>query len=129
MSDPAVETALHLLRHPARPLLSIVNFFLHTGEFADPEAVLAELPDPLATESAAYDAPRQWLAPYLDEIRRFAAPPAGGEAPDLPVVLDEAGRPLPLLEAADALTAQRVLERELERINSLLCGARRCTLC
>ena len=125
MPDSATQTALRLLRHPVRPLLTILGFFLRTGDFEGAEAVLAELPDPIETGTAVYDAPRQWLEPYLDEIARFT----GAEAHDLPTVLDEAGKPLPPPLAADALLAQRVLELELERVNSLLCGARHCALC
>ena len=122
---PDNQAALHLLRHPIRPLAGIVEFILRTGDFPDVDAVLDELPDPVETGTAVYERPREWLEPYAAEIARFV----GADARDLPVVLDEDGRPLDATAAASALLAQRILELELERINSLLCGARHCVLC
>lgn len=128
MSESIHEAGLRLLRHPVRPLLSIVEFILHTGGFATVEEVLALLPESIETESAHYKKARQYLQPYVEELDRFHSRNLGEDL-GCPVVLDENGDPVGEAAAGSALLAQRILEKELEQINSLLCGAHTCTLC
>ena len=122
------ETALHALRHPVRPLLAIAEFLFYTGACASADEVLAELPESVETVSACYNPACDFLAPYRQELALLAAGPAAWPG-GLPEVLDVEGQRLDGFAALGLLVAQQVLDRELEGINSLLCGAERCTLC
>ncbi|NLZ18047.1 MAG: hypothetical protein GX087_10000 [Desulfobulbaceae bacterium] len=128
MPKAIYEAGLQRLRHPVRPLLYIVEFILHTGAFACAQEVLDMLPETIETERATYKGARQYLQPYLPELEQFCSPQAEGNDA-LPLVLDPDGEPLSTTETLAALLGQRVLEKELEQINSLLCGAHNCTLC
>lgn len=128
MVESRYEPGLQGLRHPVRPLVSIVAFILHTGAFTGVEEVLDQLPERIETESACYNGARRYLEPYLPELRQLACRCSEAEAA-MPLVLDGDGTPLGTRAAGEALLGQRILEKELEGINSLLCGAHSCTLC
>ncbi len=128
MTESLYEAGLRHLRHPVRPLFSIVAFIFHTGAFTRVDEVLAQLPERIETESACYDEVVRHLEPYLPELRQLELWQREADA-HAPLVLDADGTPLGAMAATSALLAQRILEKELERINSLLCGAHTCTLC
>ncbi len=128
MSESIHEAGLRYLRHPVRPLLSIVEFILHTGGFAGVQEVLALLPENIETETAHYNNARQYLQPYIKELERFHSGNSDEDAAR-PVVFDADGDPMDHLAAQSALLTQKILEKELEQINSLLCGAHTCTPC
>lgn len=128
MGESRYEAGLQGLRHPVRPLVSIVAFILHTGAFIGVEEVLDQLPESIETESACYKEARRHLEPYLPELRQLTCRHSETEA-IRPLVLDGGGTPLGTRAAEEALLTQRILEKELEGINSLLCGAHSCTLC
>lgn len=128
MSESIHEAGLRLLRHPVRPLLSIVEFILLTGGFATVEEVLALLPESIETETAHYKNARRYLQPYVGELERCHNGIAD-QGFGIPIVLDGDGEPVDSAAAKRALLAQQILEKELEAINSLLCGAHTCTLC
>jgi Fe-S-cluster containining protein len=114
------------LQHPLLPLVRLTQLLRLTGPFATMAAVLAELPDPLDTGIALYHRPAALLAPHLPllEACNFDNPSA------LPAtVYDEKGEPLSAFEATELWFGQQLLVRELEEINSLLCGPCGCTLC
>lgn len=71
MSKSIHQAGLHLLRHPVRPLLSIVEFILHTGGFTKVEEVLTLLPECIETETTRYTNARQYLQPYAGELELF----------------------------------------------------------
>lgn len=116
-----------LLRQPVLPLVSIVQFLFLTGDFATVDEVIAELPAEIETGFACYADAATILAPYSDLLQPLAAFKAG--QPPRERVIDIDGQPLDALSATTALVAQRVLTRELERINSLLCAPCGCVLC
>ena len=122
------ETALHILRHPVRPLVAIAEFLLYTGGCASADEVLAELPESVETASASYSPACDFLAPYRPELELLAAGPTAWPGV-LPEVLDAEGQPLDDFAVLGLLLGQQVLAKELEQVNSLLCGAERCTLC
>ena len=116
-----------LLHRPVLPLVAIVQFLYMTGDFATVEAVIAELPAEIETGYCRYDDAAADLAPYSDLLRPLEALKAG--QPPQESVVDGEGNAVDAMTAVVALVAQRVLTRELERINSLLCGPCGCTLC
>ena len=123
----ALTAGLALLRQPVLPLVGIVQFVYLTGDFATVEEVLGQLPEDIETGHALYRDATSLLAPYADLLQPLVALKAGKPLPDR--VVDPAGTPVDAMTATLALVSQRILTRELERINSLLCAPCDCTLC
>jgi Fe-S-cluster containining protein len=116
-----------LLHQPVLPLVGIVEFIYLTGDFASVQEVIAELPEEIETGYTCYRDPAGALTPYLDLLEPLSALKAG--TPSSEQVIDTDGLPVDAMTATGVLVAQRILTRELERINSLLCGPCGCTLC
>lgn len=127
MPEEKCAAGVRLLGQPVMPLVSILQFLYLTGPFATVAEVIAELPEPIATDRTVYDQPRALLSAYLEILTGLEQLKQGNGPP--PAVVDEAGRPVDPMTAATALLQQQVLAVELERINSLLCGPCGCTLC
>lgn len=127
MEREALAAGRALLHRPVLPLVAIVQFLYLTGDFATVEAVIAELPAEIETSYCRYDDAAADLAPYADLLRPLEALKAGQPPPES--VVDGEGKAVDAMTAVIALVTQRVLTRELERINSLLCGPCGCTLC
>lgn len=123
----ALTAGLAMLRQPVLPLVGIVQFIYLTGDFATVAEVVGQLPAQIETSSALYRDAAADLAPYIDLLHPLREL-KGGKPPSTPV-LDADGQAVDPMTATTALVAQRVLTRELERINSLLCAPCGCTLC
>lgn len=123
----ALTEGLALLHQPVLPLVGIVQFIYLTGDFASVQEVIAELPEEIETGYTCYRDPAGALTPYLDLLEPLSALKAG--TPSSEQVIDTDGQPVDAMTATGVLVAQRILTRELERINSLLCGPCGCTLC
>ena len=128
MSEPNHEAGLLRLRHPVRPLLFIVEFIFHTGAFSSVEEVLTLLPNTIETDSATYSKVQRYLQPYLPELEQLTAQKTAENTP-YPKIFAANGETLDRAAACSALLTQQILEKELEQINSLLCGTHHCTLC
>lgn len=126
-NDPRLEEGVQALRQPILPLVQIVQFLFLTGPFETAAAILDELTEPIETNTAAYPDPASSLRPYLPEMENFAALKNAKPLPSL--VLNEQLDPVGRIEAVELLVAQAVLTKELEKINSLLCGPCKCVLC
>lgn len=121
------QAGLDHLAQPVLPLIRLVQLLFLTGPFTTVGEVVAELNEPIET-AVRYEEPAKALAPYLDlmrEFERLKAPPS----PANYAITDEAGEALAQMEAIDLWVAQHVVSRELEAINSLLCGPCHCPLC
>ncbi len=126
MDTSQFQAGLDRLAQPILPLVRLVQLLFLTGPFATVGEVVAELNEPIETV-VRYEEPAQALAPYLDlmaEFHRLKDP-----TPASYTILDEGLGPLSPLEAIDLWVAQQVVSRELETINSLLCGPCGCALC
>ena len=123
----ALTAGLGLLRQPVLPLVGIVQFIFLTGDFATVDEVIAQLPEEIETNTALYRDAASALAPYVDLLQPLADLKAGTPLSTRVVGLD--GHPVDPMTATMALVGQRILTRELERINSLLCAPCGCTLC
>ena len=126
MNTLQFQAGLERLAQPILPLIRLVQLLFLTGPFSTVREVVAELNEPIET-SVRYQEPTKALAPYLDLMDEFAG------LKDLAMakyaIFDAAGIQLPPLAALDLWVAQQVVERELESINSLLCGPCQCSLC
>ncbi|MCL2790220.1 MAG: YkgJ family cysteine cluster protein [Desulfobulbus sp.] len=127
IEQEALAPGLALLRQPVLPLVTIVQFLYLTGDFGSAAAVIGQLTEEIETPFARYPNPAATLTPYADLLQPLEALKA--EAQPAEQVIDASGQPVDPMTAATALVAQRVLTRELERINSLLCAPCGCALC
>lgn len=126
MNTAQFQAGLDRLAQPVLPLIRLVQLLFLTGPFTTVNEVVSELNEPIET-AVRYEDPAKAMAPYLDlmgEFERLKAP-----SPARYTILDETGDPLPAMEAIDLWVAQQVVTRELEAINSLLCGPCHCALC
>ena len=115
-----------MLQTPVRPLLSILEFIYITGGFSSIKEVMDQLPDSIETATAVYDNPAKQMQHFLPELTLFQQ--ARTERPSV-LIVDTNDQILDAQSTASFLLAQSVLEKELESINSLLCGVHQCTLC
>jgi len=115
------------LANPVLPLARLAGMLYVTGPFPTLEALLAELAEPVETGGINYEAPQRLLLPYLDALRPFERL----KHPQQPsrIIVDANLQPADQFTALDSWISQNVLTRELEEINSLLCGPCGCTLC
>jgi Fe-S-cluster containining protein len=116
-----------LLGQPVLPLVGIVQFLYLTGDFATVDEVISQMPPDIETGFATYADPISLLEPHADLLKPLEDLKAG--RPTREVVVDVDDKPVDAMTATTALVAQRILIRELERINSLLCAPCGCTLC
>ncbi len=127
MNDIDFEEGITLLGQPVMPLVTMVQFLFMTGPFTTVAEVIDELPEPIETDRAVYRQPRALLLQYLDILKGFERLKEGAIA--APAVVDEENNPVDPFTAALALLQQQLLNAELERINSALCGPCGCALC
>jgi len=115
------------LANPVLPLARLAGMLYLTGPFRALEDLLAELNEPVETAGIGYDQPAALLSPYLDAMRPFERL----KNPQQPsrLIVDANLEPAEQFIALDSWISQNVLTRELEEINSLLCGPCGCTLC
>lgn len=121
------EIALAKLTCPVIPLARLIQLLFLTGPFTKVEEVLAELKEPIETSACRYEDPQSVMAPYMDIIQEFQH--LKTNLPTDYKILDEQNQPLDSMEALDLWVSQQILARELEEINSLLCGLQHCILC
>jgi Fe-S-cluster containining protein len=115
------------LASPVLPLARLAGMLYLTGPFATLEELLAELTEPLETGGVRYEEPQALLRPYLADLLPFTRL----KTPQAParIIAGEDLQPADQFSALDGWVAQNILTRELEAINSLLCGPCGCTLC
>ncbi len=123
----AVEKALSRLERPLLPLISLIEMLYLTGPFVGIEDLLAELPADIDTNGCHYDNPAALLNAELDILREIEF--LKNNTPLSYLIVDGIGGECPRVEAVELWIAQGVMARELEEINSLLCGGRGCDLC
>ncbi len=123
----ACPNGLAALKQPLLPLAGIVQFLYLTGDFISIEEVIAQLPEPIETAYARYSHPAAALAPYLDLMQPLVDAKQGKAT--AMQVFGQDGQKLDAMQATMILVNQQILTRELEGINSLLCGPCACTLC
>lgn len=119
------QDGIELLKQPALPLVSMVQFMYQlSGSGTTIEDIIAEMTEPIETVYTVYTDPAPLLRGYIEQLHVLETP----EKIDIEVV-NEAGQPVDAVTACAALVKQRILEAELEEINSLLCAPCHCQLC
>ncbi len=127
MKKEDLHDGLALLKQPVLPLVSMVQFMYQlSGPEAKVEDIIAEMTEPIETAYTGYPAPDKALHPYLDQLQLLEKIQSDELAAE---VVDTAGQPVDKVTAYTALINQRIMEAELEKINSLLCAPCHCRLC
>jgi Fe-S-cluster containining protein len=125
------QEGLSALKAPVWPLCNLGILLYMTSPYSRMEELLQELPSPVEILGVTYNGPAGLLAPLLDLLRLMEVLKTGEtDAPwPVPPIQTPEGEGLDPMEGTIAWIKQAVVERELEGINSLLCGPCRCTLC
>ncbi|MBU0728818.1 MAG: YkgJ family cysteine cluster protein [Proteobacteria bacterium] len=116
-----------LLKHPILPIARIVQFLYLALPSTSVDSVLDELTEPVETVSAVYPAPGEILRPYLPILKNFEMLKKAEKVPW--IILNEQYEQEDVFEAISLMVGQQIITRELETINSQLCGPCRCDLC
>jgi len=119
---------LRLLQHPILPLFRMVQFLFLTGPFDRVEQIVEQFIEPIETNTARYDDPAALLKPYLPVMEGIETLKIK-EGQAVPFIVDEQNKPVNRFTAIESWVGQQILIRELEKINSLLCGPCECVLC
>ena len=113
-----------LLRQPVLPLVSMVQLmYQFSGPGTKVADIIAEMREPITTDSTAYAEPDTLLRRYLEQLQMLEDAEANAE------VVDTSGKPVDAVTARSALIRQGIAEAELEEINSRLCAPCHCRLC
>ena len=121
---------INRLKQPILPLVKMVEFLYLTGPCKTVVEVLGRLTKPVALEGLHYENPQEALQPYECVIREFEV--LKGEkklATSIPFIVSEKQEPLARRQSLGCWIRQQILDRELEEINSMLCGPCGCVLC
>jgi Fe-S-cluster containining protein len=128
IKDAQTREGLRLLGQPVLPLFRMVQFIYLTGPFTEVEQVIAQFTEPVETKTARYEDPATILAPYLPMMKGIE-PLKSTEGHAVPLIVDAQSKPVNRFTAMESWIGQQILEMELEKINSLLCGPNACVLC
>jgi Fe-S-cluster containining protein len=128
--DPIFMQGLSRLQKPVLPLVNMVQFLYLTGPFATIEEILSRLTKAVELEGALYENPQQLLKPYGAFLEEFEVIKGKKKlSTGLPFIINEKSEPVAKRQALELWIKQQILSRELETINSLLCGPCGCVLC
>ncbi|MFC1523574.1 YkgJ family cysteine cluster protein [Thermodesulfobacteriota bacterium] len=116
-----------MLRHPVIPLVKILQLLYLTGPHLKISDLLDEFQEPFETGGATYDNPGRILKSYLPDLDILEFMKNNDPLPW--TILNEEYEQVDRLESIGLMVTHRVLTRELETINSLLCGPCNCALC
>jgi len=121
---------LSLLKKPVLPLVNMVQFLYLTGPFATVDEVMRRLTKTVELEGVSYDNPLQMLQPYTIFLQEFEVIKGRKKlSASLPFIVNEKQEPVARRQALEFWIKQQILSRELEKINSVLCGPCGCVLC
>ena len=121
---------INRLKQPILPLVKMVEFLYLTGPCKTMVEVLDRLKKPLALGGLHYENPQQVLQPHESLLWEFEV--LKGEkslATSIPFIVSEKQEPLARRQSLGCWIRQQILDRELEEINSMLCGPCGCVLC
>ena len=121
---------ISLLTHPILPLVDMVQFLYLTGSFETIAKVLEEMKESIEIKGSVYENPRQLLAPYVEILQDFEVVKGQRKLPYIfPFIVNEKEEPQARLKSLELWVKQRVLTKELEALNSILCEPCGCVLC
>jgi Fe-S-cluster containining protein len=118
------------LQHPVLPLVDMVQFLYLTGPHETVDKVLDEMTEIIEINGSVYENPGRSLVPYLQFLQDFEVVKGKRKlAYSFPLIVNNNGEPQAKLQSLELWIKQRVLTRELEEINSILCEPCGCVLC
>ena len=118
------------LQHPVLPLVEMVQFLYLTGPLETIDGVLKEMTEVIEIEGTVYEYPHQSLARYVAILQDLEVVKGKRKLSySFPFIIDEKEEPQAKLKSLELWIKQRVLTKELEEINSILCEPCECVLC
>jgi len=118
------------LLHPVLPLVDMVKFLYLTGPLGTIDGVLKEMKEVIEIKGSVYENPRRSLVPYVEILQDFEVVKRKRKLSySFPFIINEKEEPLAKLQSLELWIKQRVLTKELEEINSILCKPCGCVLC
>jgi Fe-S-cluster containining protein len=118
------------LQHPVLPLVEMVQFLYLKGPLETIDGVLKEMTEVIEIKGAVYENPHQSLAPYIQILQDFEVVKGKRKLSyNFPFIVNEKEEPQAKLKSLELWIKQRVLTKELEEINSILCEPCGCVLC
>lgn len=117
------------IKRPLWPLFELASRLYLISPYDDMEGLARELPDHFDVSGITYDNPSALIGLIPGVFDRLILIKRRRDDISLPDIKNEDGESLSPFDAMISLTKQKVLEYELEVINSVLCGPCGCTLC
>ncbi len=117
------------LREPVWPLARTILFLSLAAPDEPLDLLIGSLPGDLEVGSITYSRPGQKLIPFADLFQEFQRLDEATDHNSRPDISAPNGEQLDPMESALMWIKQHIIERELEAINSSLCGPEGCTLC
>lgn len=130
--DPnTTQDGLWRLRHPVLPLVRMVLFLFLTGPFKTVRPIVDEMVEPIETDAVRYDEPAKLLEDYLHLVMQLEVLKSKRRysQQSIPAIVNDQFKPVGRISNVALWVCQQILNRELEQINSLLCGPCDCVLC
>ena len=118
------------LLHPVLPLVDMVQFLYLTGPLGTIDGVLKEMKEVIEIKGSVYENPCRSLAPYVEILQDLEVVKSKRKLSySFPFIVNEKEEPQAKLQSLELWIKQRVLTKELEEINSILCKPCGCVLC
>jgi Fe-S-cluster containining protein len=127
-----------MLERPVWPLANLFLMLYLTGPYDTPEALAADLPETIDAGGCEYENPARILS-FVSELlfpvasmlrdREYGDDYAKVVQERLGRILNPDGTPPDFFDGLSALCQHDIISRELEEINSLLCGPCGCDIC
>ncbi len=128
-TDSSWQMGLDMLQKPVWPLCNMVCLLYLTTDYESLDELFMQLPSELETQAGIYRVPLVVLDPYRPFLKAMEYLKRGEVPPGLPRVISPEGGPVDTFDQVNTWIKQKVLEKELEQINSMLCAPMHCTLC
>jgi len=131
LNDDLAKLAINKLKNPIWPLCRLTLMLYLTSPYNEVNQILCELPEVVELENITYHDSKDILIPYLKELSYIEVIKQEKSSANslIPRITSEDGKAVDLLEAVIHLIQQKVIEKELEPINSYLCKPMGCRLC
>ena len=120
---------MEMLGLPSWPLCRLVLLLYITGGFSSLHELLEELKGPMEVDDYTYHDPQKTISPHIEPLQQAVDILTGNTNQISATAFEKNGDPCDALESAFLLAQQQVIEKELEKINSILCAPCSCTLC
>ncbi len=133
-NNPNGATALKIMDRPIWPLCRLTILLYLTSAHDKLQDVFSCLPDPVEIENVEYEKPTELLEPYIPFLTLIEQLKPSNSSTDNSYnvpdqIVNETGNNIDIFEKTIYWIQHKVIEKELEVINSYLCGSVNCIIC